>query len=529
MKKTAKTARQNGVMQAAGILVTANFLSSVLGYVKNILITSLFGMGIQSDAYYAAFTIPDTIYTVLVGGGLSSAFIPVFSGYLARGEKKEGYRMASTVLNLVAIVVMAFCLIGEIFTPQILPLIVDFSKGGDAFFHLTVKLTRIMFFQSFFMCLIGICMGILQSYKNFVPSSLGTIAYNLVMILVGYMLYKAGLGIAGFSMGVVTGAVVDFILQAVPILRSDFSYQPVVDIRHPGVKKFFRLFWPMLLGTSVSQLNLIVNRYFGTTVGQSVLSSMQNAQSIMQLPINILGYSIAVSIFPTMVEHYSRGEIQTYKKDLSSGIRNVVFLTLPASFGLIAVSRQLIRALYLQGNFTEENVNLLSELLVFYSIGIVGYSVRQVCCQGFYSVEETKTPVKINIFILCLNMVLSFIFVRVAGARGLALAYSISGLTSMTLLMIFLRRKIGSYRGREILSSVLKCLISAGTMLVVVRLLGDLLDRVLNISSKGGQFLELLILIAAGLGIYLLMAVLLRMQELKAVTDVLKRRFLHRT
>lgn len=523
-----KRAKNDGLMRAAGILVVANFMSSILGYVKNILITSLFGMGMQTDAYYAAFTIPDAIYTILVGGGISSAFIPEFSGYLTRGEKKDAYRMASTVLNLVAIVVMIFCVIGEIFAPQLLPVIVDFSDGGTAFFNLTVKLTRIMFFQCFFMCLIGICVGILQSYKKFTPSALGSISYNLIMIVVGFMLYKAGLGIAGFSIGVVTGALVDLIIQATPVIRSEFEYKPVLDIKHPGVMKFLKLFWPMLLGVSVSQLNLIVNKYFGTTVGKNTLSYMQNAQSIMQLPINILGYSIAVSIFPTMVDHFSRGEIQHYKDDVSSGIRNVVFLTLPASFGIIAVSRSLIRALYLQGRFSAGNVEILSELLVFYCIGIVGYSVRQVVCQGFYSIQETKIPVRINIFILCLNMVLSYLFVHIGGARGLALAYSVSGLTSMTLLMFFLRRKIGGFHGREILTSVVKCLISSSVMLVAVVLLDIVLTRVMPMSSKVYQFGELLILLIFGICIYVLMALMLRMHELSAVIKVLKRKFLHR-
>lgn len=528
MSETKKKRMQQGAMRAAGILVVANFLSSMLGYVRNIIITSTFGMGMYSDAYYAAFTIPDTIYTVLVGGGLTSAFIPVFSGYIARGEDEDGYKMASTILKLVAIVVMSFCVVGEIFTPQLLPLIVDFSQGGEPFLNLTVKLTRIMFFQCFFMCLIGISMGILQSYKNFIPSSLGSIAYNFVMIIVGIMLYKAGLGIAGFSLGVVTGALVDFLIQAIPIAKSEFKYQKGLDLHHPGVRKFFRLFGPMLLGVSVSQLNLIVNKYFGTTVGESVLSQMQNAQSIMQLPINILGYSIAVSIFPTMVEHYSKGMVQNYKQDISNGIRSVMFLTLPASFGIIAVAKELIRALYLQGKFTTENMLSLSDILIFYAIGIVGYSIRQVLLQGFYAVSETKTPVKINIFILCLNMILSFIFVRVAGALGLGFAYSLAGLTSMALLMFFLKRKVEDYHGDEIRDAFIKIAASTVVMFVVIKGLSFLLEHVLPMERKIYQFLDLIILIGVGVLVYILMAFILKMKELTSVTDVLKRKFLHR-
>lgn len=513
-----------GMMKAAGILVMANLLSSILGYIRNIIISSTFGLGVETDAYYGAFTIPDLIYTVLVGGGLSSAFIPVFSAYISDKDYKNGYRMASTVLNVVAVVAAVLCVAGEIFAPEFLPLIMDFSKGGDAFYHLTIRLTRIMFFQCFFMCLTGICMGILQSYKKFTPPSVGAVCYNITIILVGVLLLTAGFGITGFSIGVVAGSVVNFLIQVFPIRRLGFRYERVIDLHHPGVKKFFRLFWPVLLGISVQQLNLVVNKYFGSGVGKSVLSSMANAQSIMQLPINIFAMSISMSIFPDMVDDYSHGRLNRYKEELTMGIRNVVFITLPCAVGLIAVRVPLIRALYYQGNFSEKNVEDLATLLMFYCIGIVGYSVRQVLSQGFYSIQETRTPVRINIFILILNMTLSAVFVRIWNANGIALAYSIAGLTSMTLLWFFLRRKVGGLKGREVLVSVLKIITAAAVMAAVILLCGALFEKYFSTERKMMQFTELILLVVLGAAVYIGMAALLRMRELKAVLDVMRRR-----
>ena len=170
----------------------------------------------------------------------------------------------------------------------------------------------------------------------------------------------------------------------------------------------------------------------------------------------------------------------------------------------------------------------LSDILIFYAIGIVGYSIRQVLLQGFYAVSETKTPVKINIFILCLNMILSFIFVRVAGALGLGFAYSLAGLTSMALLMFFLKRKVEDYHGDEIRDAFIKIAASTVVMFVVIKGLSFLLEHVLPMERKIYQFLDLIILIGVGVLVYILMAFILKMKELTSVTAVLKRKFLHR-
>ena len=519
---------QSGVMKAAGILVIANFLSSILGYVRDIIMSSVFDMSSKTDAYNAAFTIPDLIYTVLVGGGISAAFIPVFSGYLARKKYADGYRMASTILNIVAIVAAIFCVFGEIFTPQLLPLVVNFSNWSPEAVALTIKLTRIMFFQCFFMCLTGICMGILQSYKDFAPPSIGSVLYNITIIGVGVLLLTLGTGIAGFSIGVVVGSIVNLLVQIFPIQRHRFKYKRMIDLDHEGVKQFFRLLGPVLIGIAVTQINLVVNRRFASSQGEGILSNIIQAQRIMQLPINIFAYAIAMSIFPTMVEHFANNDIDNYKRDLSVGIRNVTFVILPCAVGLIAMRVPLIRAIYLQGNFSKKNVSVLATLLALYCIGMVGYAVRQVILQGFYAVKETKTPVSINIFILCLNMVLTAVFVKLWGENGIAIAYSVAGLSSAFLQTFFLKKRVGSIRKEEIRESVSKCAICCGVMFVVITAGIIIFEKYVSVDSKMAQLTEVGVLLGVGVFTYVIMAFALKMQELRSIIDVFKRRFSRR-
>ena len=518
--KTGKAS--NSIMRATGILVITSFLSRILGYIRDIVITSTFGLGYKTDAYYAAFTIPDMIYYCLVGGALSSAFIPVFSSYIAKKEDEDGYIMASTILNLVALVAAALCVIGVIFAPELVNLLVQFEGVS---YTLTVLLTRIMFAQSFFMCLTGISQGILQSYKHFSSPALGAVLYNITIILVGLLLARLfHLGIMGFSIGVVCGAIVNLAVQLPAMKRFKFRYKPVLELKHDGVKQFFKLLLPVLLGLSMNELNLLANQYFGSGLGESVLSALKNAQRIMQLPVGIFGSAIGLSIFPTMSEHYANGNIREYKNDLSMSLRTVIFITLPSAVGLIAVRIPVIRAMYLQGNFTTDNVNQVANLLMFYCIGIVGYSAQQILNRGFYSVQDTKTPVKINIFILLLNILLSFIFVQFWGASGLAFAYSLSGTISMLLLFFFLRKKIGGINGKKILESIGKTCLAALVMFAVIFLLNSLLEKVMPLGRKLFQLLEVVIEAGVGAGVFLLAAGLMKMDEVRLVAGMLRRK-----
>ena len=518
----AKKKHGQGFLAATTIMAALSLVASLLGFVRNIIMTTIFGMGVELDSYYAAFRIPDFLYMILVGGALSSAFIPVFGVYITNGEEEKGYRMASTVLNLVLIFAAGFCLIGEIFTPQLIELTTVFT--GEKF-DLTVKLTRIMFCQCFFMCLTGVAMGICMSYKNFVPSSVGGVLYNLSIIVFGLLFSQVfDLGIAGFSISVVCGAVFNFLAHVGPIRREGFKYYPVIDLKHDGVHKFFKLFWPMLLGISVTQLNLLVNQYFASGLEDSTIAAMSNAQIIMELPITLFGGSIAVAIFPTMTEHVAKGRMEDYKNDISVSMRATFFLAIPISAGLIALRVPLIRAMFYQGNFTDENLRTVSTLLMCYAPGILGYCCRLILSRGFYSVEDTKTPVRINITILTLNIVLSIIFVKLWGAEGLALAYATAGFFSMGLLFTFLRRKIGNIRGREMFVSAIKCLIAACIMCAVIVPLRYLLESLLQTEGKLYHIIHLGILFVTGVIVYFVAAMLLRMQELTMVMDMIKRK-----
>lgn len=522
--KQSEGKQHNSVLYAAGMLTIMMTISRVLGFVRDISVSSMFGISWQADAYTAAFTIPDLIYFALVGGGLSSAFIPVFSSYLATNRDEDAHIMASTILNIVAIASMVLIAIGLIFTPQLIDLMVDFKheEAAEAT-ALTIVLTRIMFAQCFFMCLAGISQGILQCYKEFTVPALGAVVYNIAIIVIGILLAQH-IGIMGFTIGVVVGAALNLLLQIRAMRQYQFSYKLTLNLHHPGVKKFFLLFLPVVLGLSMNELNLLVSQRLASGLGDGVVYALKQAQRIMMLPVGIFAASIGLSVFPTMTSHVARGEMKEYKQNLTMGLRTVIFIMLPASVGLIALSRPIVRAMYQQGAVTTEQIELVSILLVYYCIGVVGYGAQQILNRGFYAVQDSKSPVLINVCVLLFNIVISIILVGPFTYRGLAFAYSLSGLLSMFVLGIALRFKIGQYGGKALLKSAAQSIFASLVMGIAVYAVAGGLELCLDMTSKFMQIIQISIGILTGVVIYAAMAVVMRMEEAQQALRVVKRK-----
>ncbi len=518
--------KKKSMMGAATLVTVLGLAATVLGFVRSIVMSSMFGLGKDLDAYNAAFTIPDFIYQILVGGALSTALIPIFSGYIANGEEDgEGRRMANSVLNLVIVFAIVLCLLGEFFTPQIMHLLVQFD--GETF-DLSIQMTRIMFFQCFFMCLTGVAMGLLQSYKSFVPSSVGSALYNVVIILGGlFFSIYFNWGIVGFAISVVLASLVNLLCHIGPLFKEGYRYQFIFEWKNPGVQQFFRLLGPTMLGLSVNYINQVVNQYFASGLESSTLSAMKNSQSIMNLPVTTFAGTVAIMFFPTMSEHFAKGEISEFKKVPSDGFRIIFFILIPCSVGVMVLRVPIVRALFMQGNFTEDNVSSMAIFLLFYGLGIIGYSERLHLSRGFYSLKDMKTPVIINVIILIVNAVCSAVFVKLWKTAGLALAYSVAGNLSMILQYVLLRKKIGKFETGGVFVSAIKTLISATVMGVVIYFADGLFVKLLPPVGKIAQFTELALMVGLGILVFAAMALLLRMQEAKDVIGMIKRK-LHR-
>lgn len=512
------------VVQAAGLLMASTILSRVLGYVRDIIISSAYGQGQMTDAYLAAFSIPDFLYSLLVGGAISAAFIPVFSSYIATDREDEGWKVASTIFNIVVPVFLLGIVIAAVLAPYIVEnlLVPGFEPE---YIDLTVTMTRIMLAQAFFMALNGICMGILNSHQRFFSTSLASVMYNVMIIVCGLLLRKR-FGIIGFSVGVVVGAATQFLIQFAAVRRIGLRYEPGIDPRHPGVRRIFFLMVPVVLSFTMNQLGLFVQQNLSSSMAYGSLTAVRWSQRLMQLPIGIFATTIAMAIFPTLTGQVARREMDLFKSSFSLGLRTIFYITIPSAVGLAVLSEPVVRLLYQQGSFSSGNTALTAYTLSYFCLGLCAYSGVQLMNRMFYALQNTWTPVVTGAATMGLNIALNYVLVDRFGTGGLALSYSLAGIVNLLLLLWLLRRKIGRMDLSRVISSFLKTLgvslIMGGGALSVSWALESF---VVDVTTKAGQLTQVIGAVGTGALLYVALSLALGMEEIDFVRKVLGRRF----
>jgi len=509
------------VAKAAGGLMVAMMISRVLGYVREIALTTKFGKTAATDAYIAAFTVPDLLYNLLVGGALSAAFIPVFSSYLAQDREREAWHVASTIINLVLVLMAAAIALGMVFTRELIPLVAYKFRGETL--DLTVKLTRIMFPAFIVLSMNGLMMGILNSYQNFRAPAVGAIVYNLGIIILGVWLAPK-YGIAAFAFGVVAGHIGNFLVQMPSLWKRGLGYRPVIDLSHPGVRKIFVLMLPAILALSASQINLIINQNLASALSEGSITALRMANRLMWLPLGVFAGSIAVAIFPTMTAQVARREMTEFKKTFSMGVRSVFLITIPAGAGLIFLSVPIVRLLFQQGKFGPDATEATAYALVFYSVGLFAQSAIWVITRAFYALHDTVRPLIIAVITIALNFALNIMLIGPMQEGGLAFAFSLTGILNMLILLYLLRKKIGPIGARSLLKSFILITVAAGIMGAVSYGVAAYVEPYLDMAHKTNQLIQVGVAIAAGLLVYAGAIFMFRLEEAQMVLDMVRRK-----
>lgn len=510
------------VMEAAGIVMFAIFISRILGFVREMVIANVFGRGYLTDIFYAAFSVPDLMYYLLVGGALSAAFIPVFTSYLAKDDEETGWEVASTFLNITVILLLVFTILGIIFTPWLAPLVAYGFEGEHRL--LLIKLMRMMFPAVLFTALAGLEMGILNSYKLFAAPAFGPIIYN-ICIIAGAVFLGPRFGISGMAVGVVVGAIGSFLLQLPFVLRKS-RYKLVLNLRHPGILRMVSLMIPSLIGLSISQINLIINQNLASGLSGGDITALRLANRLVMFPVGIFAMGISTAIFPTLSRQAAREEITDFKSTLSLGLRSVFLVTVPSAVGFIVLREPIVRLLFERGEFTHADTLSTAYALLFYSLGLVAQSGVQVITRIYYALQDTLTPVKIGLATVLVNVVLNLGLLKFTTLShgGLALANSIAVTINMLVLFFVLRRKIRGADGKRIVVSILKSGIVSVVMGVVVWLAYPILGRILGDSGTLRQVLQVVGTIFVGIVVFGVGVMVLRMEEAYMVLDIVKRR-----
>ena len=503
-------------LAAAAIVVAIGFLGSrLLGLLRTVVIAKSFGTSPELSAYWVAFRLPDMIFQLLAGATLASAFIPVFSRYFTRRSSEEAWRLASSVLNLVFIATIAFAILGFILAPWFIPLIapgLGEDTGRQAELHsLATDLTRIMLISPIFFSVSGMFMGILNARHHFLFPALAPWTYNLSIIVAALVSDR----VETLAIAVAVGSALHLLIQIPGLQLVGMIYKPVAQWRDEGVREVGRLMLPRVLGLAAVQINFLVTTFFASLVSDEAISGINYAWLIIMTPVGLFGMAISTAVFPTLAEQAAVERRDELRHTLSLSLRLILFLTLPASVGLMILGKPLVTFLFEHGAFTAASTDITVAALLFYSIGLFAHSGIEILSRGFYALSDTRTPVAFAITSMIANLILCLMFVGPFGVRGLGLALSLSAILEFYLLFRVLRRRTFGLDEGHIINSVTRMIAATvlmaetvGLFLIFLKVTGHP-----TTGSLGDAFLALVGGGIVGAGTFLLAASQLGSEE----------------
>jgi len=522
----AKALSNTQIVRAAMVVVGGFLASGILGLVRTAAFSATFGASESLDAFYAAQNIPEILFVLVAGGALGSSFIPVFARFLNGDDQAGAWRLASAVMSCVAVLATVLALIIGIFAPVLVPVVVDFSPPMQA---LTIDLTRIMLVTVVIFSISGLLMGILNAQQVFTLPALALASNNLGQIfgaLVIVPLLPAGSKIYGLALGAILGAVLHLIVQIPGLSKVGSRLVFLPDPRIPGVTEVLSLMLPRVLGLAVVQINFLVNLSLASGMTPGSYSALKIAWTLMFFALGVIAQSVGTAVFPSLSAFAATGDMDGFRDRLAGAMRGVLFLSFPATVGLILLGQVGISLLLQYGEWTPESTAATAWALGFFAVGIAGHSLLEVLSRAFYALSDTRTPVLIGVISMGVNIALSLILIRFIGDptslsrgsfAGLALANSLATLLEGVALWWILRRRIGGLKDRFVIGGAIRALAAAVGMGVVVWI-------IINVLGGYGGLITAVIGGLVGVIVFFVLAFIFGIDEARTMPRLLLRR-----
>ena len=522
MKQAA--ANTGKIARSAGLVSVAVMCSRVLGLVREQVMASLFGAGLDYDAFVVAFRIPNLLRDLFAEGALSSAFVAVFTDYDSTRGQEASWRLANNVLAGVGLIVSALTLVGMLFSGPLVNLIAPDFALVPAKAELTRWLTVIMFPFLIFVSLAALVMGILNSKGRFFIPSLSSTFFNLGSIVGGvgmaWILPRFGVpAIVGMAIGTLIGGFLQLACQLPALWRTGFRWQARLDWSDPGLRRVFLLMLPAIIGLGATQINIFVNTNFAASCAEGSVSWLNYAFRLVQFPIGLFGVAVSIATMPVISRCAALRDLQGVRETYVSALTMASCLTVPATVGLFSLAEPIVKVIFQHGHFQAIDTLRTAEALQFYVLGLFAYAAVKITVPVFYAMKDTKFPVIGSFLAVAANIAIINLSINALQHKAIALATSCAMLGNFLFLSLVLYRKLGGYPLAYLGRGLLKVGAASGGMwlwlIVAQRLLAhwhlpDLLGLGLLLLSGG---------LVYGGGVYAL-----RLQELTLLIDKLKAR-----
>ncbi len=503
--------------------------SRVLGLARDVTLSTIFGAGAIMDAFWTAFRIPNLLRDLLAEGALSVSFTTTFSKKLAKDGKEPAFQLATAMFTSMFVFISIVCVFGMLFSPQIVSVI---AAGFDPVKQeLTAELTRILFPYILFVSLAAVYMGLLNTLGSFgLPASASTV-FNATSILfglgIGYY-FDPNLGssaIVGFAIGTVLGGVMQLVMQMPRAAMYGLRLKLNWNWNNPELKKVYWLALPAVAGVAAVQVNVMVNQWWASYMGDGAITYFGYAFRLMQLPIGMFGVAIGVVTLPAVSASVAEQNMQHFRWKVVEGLKLALFLTIPASLGLYFFSEPLIGLIFEHGQFLPEDTVATAHLLQAFTLGLAGYACIKVMAPTFYALDMPRVPVMISLRAIVLNGVFTFVMIKVFGMGLIALPLSISLVALLNLFQLAsaLSRHLGSITtGTDFvgffLKAVLLNVLFAGILAVVYFTLGSRIETFMERLIYMGVAVPILV------GAYFWLAAKLGFDEVDNLLEIIRRK-----
>jgi putative peptidoglycan lipid II flippase len=528
-----RTKQSEQVARSAGVVSIAILMSRVTGLMREMVMAQKFGAGFAYDSFLLGFRIPNLTRDLFAEGALSSAFVPTFTAYLARGEKGEAARLSNLVATAIICVVGVVCLLGIIFGPLLVWLLAPGYAAVPGKFELASHMTRIMFPFLLLVALAAQAMGVLNANDIYGVPAMASTFFNIGSVVFGLILgfwigpHIGITPIVGMAYGVVLGGAIQLTWQIPALRRAGFKFRPEFNWSHPGMQQIFRLMVPAIVGNAAVQINVLVNTNFASRLADPLrgadgpVSWLAYSFRFMQLPLGLFGVAFASAMLPSVSRSAANANYEEFRKTLSRSLNMVFLLTIPSSVGLIVLGRPIIGAIFQGGKFQLYDTEQTALALSCYSVGLAGYAATKILNPAFYALDDARTPMMVSLVSVALNfgaalMLLDFFHL---GHAALALTTSVVAVSACVLLFELLRRRLGGVEGRYLAHRLTRIMFGSLLMAAPLWLIDRGMIRWLG-QTRLADLAELAVTLPVGLGTFALTMKIFKIDEARFALSV---------
>ncbi|MGL6107498.1 murein biosynthesis integral membrane protein MurJ [Romboutsia sp.] len=501
-------------------LMAVTMLSKFLGFGRELVLGAAYGATTYSDVYITAMNIPNTLFTI-IGTALVTTFIPLyFENHSIGGEEKANY-FVNNIFNIVLVFGVLVSILGIIFAE---PLVTVFAVGfkGEKF-RLTVEFTRIMIFGGLFIALSKVIASFLQAKENFVVTGLAGIPFNIIIItsIIASVYFD---NIYIMAIGTLLGMASQLLYQYPFAHKKGYKYKPLFNLKDEYVKKMIWLLGPVFIGVGVNQVNAVVDRTLASTLVDGSISALNYANRLNGFVIGLFIASIAAVIYPMLSKLSSDNNEEKFTESVVKSVNSVILLVIPISVGAIVLATPIVRVLFERGAFDTRATEMTSIALVFYSLGMLSFGLRDILGKVFYSLQDTKTPMVNGAIAMGMNIAFNLVLINFMGHAGLAFGTSLSATICILLLFRSLKKKIGYFGQDKIVKVTMKSLLAAIAMGIVTFYSYKFLSGMLGIKLIG-DMISLFSSIFIGALVYFILIIFMKIDEVKIITNMVAKKF----